>query len=67
MVRLKVRRKVYAAVLLIQLVNGLRARETWKALQYFLEMRELAFTLDLVNRESPRPVKIPGVIRYREE
>lgn len=59
--------KVYAAALLIQLVNGLRAREAWRALQYFLETRERSFYLEPGKRGSPRPVRIPDVIKYREE
>ncbi|NPA98349.1 MAG: integrase [Crenarchaeota archaeon] len=59
--------KVYAAALLVQLVNGLRVREAWKALQHFLETREREFYLEPGKQGAPRPVRIPGVIRYREE
>ncbi len=59
--------KVYVAALLVQLVNGLRAREAWKALQYFLDTRERSFYLEPGKRGLPRPVRIPGVIKYREE
>ncbi len=59
--------KVYAAALLVQLVNGLRAREVWKALQYFLETRERSFYLEPGKWGSPRPVRIPNNVKYREE
>ncbi len=61
------KRKVYAAALLIQLVNGLRIREAWKALQYFIKTRKRMFYLEPGKRGAPRPVKIPGIIRFREE
>jgi integrase len=65
--RVEGKEKVYAAALLIQLVNGLRVREALRALQYFLETRERSFYLEPGKRGSPRPVRIPSTIRYREE
>ncbi len=63
----KGKEKVYAAALLVQLVNGLRVSEAWKALQRFLETRERSFYLEPGKRGSPRPVRIPSLIKYREE
>ena len=59
--------KVYAATLLIQLVNGLRVREAWRALQHYLRTREREFYLEPGKHGAPRPVKIPRIIRYYEQ
>jgi len=63
----KGKEKVYASALLVQLVNGLRAHEAWKALQYFLETRDRNFYLKPGKRGAARPIRIPGMVRYREE
>lgn len=58
---------VYVAALLVQLLNGLRASESWRALQYFIRNCEREFYLEPGKRGMPRPVRIPGVIKCREE
>ena len=59
--------QVYIAGLLVQLVNGLRVSEAWRALQHFLRTRERDFYLEPGKRGKPRPVRIPKIIKPREE
>lgn len=59
--------KLYASVLLIQLLNGLRVSEAWTSMQHFLTTKERDFQIKPGKRGAPRPVKIPEIVKQREE
>ena len=58
--------EVYTAILLIQLINGMRVREAIRAFKTFLETKEREFQLQAQKHGNPRHVVIPDVIRYKE-
>jgi len=63
----KVKRRAYYSILYIQLLNGLRIKEAIRSFKHFLETRERKFYIDPEKHGNTRAVRIPRIIKYREE
>lgn len=62
--KLKGKGKCYCSIAILQLTNGLRARESIMAFKYFLETGERKFQIMVLKqkREKYRPVRVPDEI-----